>query len=370
MDKTDDGDNGPVILGVTWFLCAFSGVFLALRLYAKLSRHSRLWWDDYIIALAWVLLLVESAITQAGRGLGLGKHIWNVELEDAFVLTRNIYIGATVSCFAATLSKISFGITLLRLTQGPTKAFVWFCIIGLFIVMLPSAFLSWLSCRPTAKLYIPYLEGNCWPAQVTRDYGYFNAAFCTLVDFALALLPWKLLWGLQLQVKEKIGVGIAMSMGLLAGVCAIIKGVHLQDVTNVDFFYTGKDVTIWTVVEIATAIIGACIPVLRVFFKNTITSLYDRYHRTDGRSTATATTNFASHGSSSVPLEIVQSQKSMRTSISSVPGTEELGMVITDDSGRGHGGILQTNTVTVMHAPNPQGRIAEWRGAEVLSNYR
>lgn len=152
------------------------------------------------------------------------------------MLAKSVYIGATVSCFAATFSKIAFGITLLRLTKGPTKAFVWLCIIGLFIVMLPSAFLSWLSCRPTAKLYNPFLEGKCWPAYITRNYGYFNAAFCTIVDFALALLPWKLLWGLQLKTREKVGVGIAMSMGLLAGVCAIVKGVNLQAVTDSDFF--------------------------------------------------------------------------------------------------------------------------------------
>ncbi|KAL5375003.1 hypothetical protein DPSP01_011494 [Paraphaeosphaeria sporulosa] len=234
--------------------------------------------------------------------------------------------------------------------------------------MLPSAFLSWLSCRPTAKLYNPFLEGKCWPAYVTRNYGYFNAAFCTVVDFALALLPWKLLWGLQLKTKEKIGVGIAMSMGLLAGVCAIIKGVHLRDVTDADFFYTGKNVTIWTATETATAVIGACIPVLRVFFKNTIISLHDRYHRTDGRSITTANTGFTTNGSSSVPLEIIQSQKSMGSSVSSVPGADELGMVITNDFGNGHGGILQTNTVTVVHTPNPQGRMMEWRGADVSSH--
>jgi hypothetical protein len=57
MNKMNDGDNGPVVLGVTWFLCAFSGVFLGLRLYAKISRRAPLWWDDYIIALAWVCSL-------------------------------------------------------------------------------------------------------------------------------------------------------------------------------------------------------------------------------------------------------------------------------------------------------------------------
>ena len=47
-------DNGPLIVGVTWFLCWFSGGFLALRLYAKISRRQRLWWDDHILIFSWV----------------------------------------------------------------------------------------------------------------------------------------------------------------------------------------------------------------------------------------------------------------------------------------------------------------------------
>lgn len=147
-----------------------------------------------------------------------------------------MYIGATISCFAATFSKISFGVTLLRLFKGKIYVFVWVCIVALFLTMLPSAFLSYFSCRPLAKLFDPFLDGTCWPGSVTRDYGYFNAAFCAIIDFALALLPWQLLWGLQLKTREKIGVGVAMSMGLLAGICAIVKGFYLQQVTDPDFF--------------------------------------------------------------------------------------------------------------------------------------
>jgi hypothetical protein len=47
-------DNGPVLAGVTWFLVVLSGLFLTLRLYAKLSRQQRLWWDDYILITSWV----------------------------------------------------------------------------------------------------------------------------------------------------------------------------------------------------------------------------------------------------------------------------------------------------------------------------
>lgn len=38
------------------------------------------------------------------------------------------------------------------------------------------------------------------------------SAFC---DFALALLPWRLLLRFNMFNKEKIGVAIAMSMGIL-----------------------------------------------------------------------------------------------------------------------------------------------------------
>jgi len=35
------------------------------------------------------------------------------------------------------------------------------------------------------------------------------------MDISLALLPWKVLWNLKMRTAEKIGVGIAMSLGLL-----------------------------------------------------------------------------------------------------------------------------------------------------------
>lgn len=35
------------------------------------------------------------------------------------------------------------------------------------------------------------------------------------MDFFLALLPWKVIWKLQMKRKEKVGVALAMSMGVL-----------------------------------------------------------------------------------------------------------------------------------------------------------
>lgn len=40
-------------------------------------------------------------------------------------------------------------------------------------------------------------------------------AYSAASDFLLALIPWTLLIGLQMKKPEKIGVGVAMSMGFL-----------------------------------------------------------------------------------------------------------------------------------------------------------
>ena len=47
-------DNGPVTLVAVWCLCAVSAGFLAMRLYAKITRQQGLWWDDHILITSWV----------------------------------------------------------------------------------------------------------------------------------------------------------------------------------------------------------------------------------------------------------------------------------------------------------------------------
>jgi hypothetical protein len=44
---------------------------------------------------------------------------------------------------------------------------------------------------------------------------YFTEVYSGIMDFTLALIPWKLLWGLPIQKKEKFGAAVAMSMGVL-----------------------------------------------------------------------------------------------------------------------------------------------------------
>jgi hypothetical protein len=75
--------------------------------------------------------------------------------------------------------------------------------------------LIWTRCSPVEKSWNPYLPGTCWDIMNLNYIGYAGTAMSAAFDFVLSLLPWKIIWGIQMNMREKFGVGIAMSLGLL-----------------------------------------------------------------------------------------------------------------------------------------------------------
>ena len=54
--------HGVTIIAVLWPMTALSVIFLGLRLYSKLTRSRQLWWDDYLITVAWVCFPLGSGL--------------------------------------------------------------------------------------------------------------------------------------------------------------------------------------------------------------------------------------------------------------------------------------------------------------------
>ena len=54
-DLPDPNENkGPELLHTIWVLCSISTVVVALRVYTKLRKTRRLYWDDWLMMLALV----------------------------------------------------------------------------------------------------------------------------------------------------------------------------------------------------------------------------------------------------------------------------------------------------------------------------
>ncbi|OAA65613.1 hypothetical protein SPI_02400 [Niveomyces insectorum RCEF 264] len=260
------GDRGSYINGSIWAMQSLAGLFLGLRVYCKLSRRRGLWWDDYFLIASWILLLVSAASTSSNVHLGFGKHFQEVDLGNLELMGILSLLSGFFSILSAVASKTSFAMTLLRLTDGWLKRIIWAIIVSMNVLMPLSALFLFVDCNPVAKNWKPDLPGKCWPGNVSVVYGIVVGAYTSGCDLALALLPWRILMRFRMYRREKIGVAVAMSMGVFACATGIVKCVMLPLLSNPDFTYDGAPFVVWGFAECAVLIMAASIPALRALF--------------------------------------------------------------------------------------------------------
>lgn len=75
--STSDGDfesRGPIVLVVSIAMIVCSTVFTTFRLASRIGIVKKVGWDDYFMALAWLLAFGLSFSICYGVKYGLGKH--------------------------------------------------------------------------------------------------------------------------------------------------------------------------------------------------------------------------------------------------------------------------------------------------------
>ncbi|KAH6695678.1 hypothetical protein F5X68DRAFT_258234 [Plectosphaerella plurivora] len=344
-------DYGPTMNTSLWTLVGISLLFMSLRMYAKITKHRGLWWDDWVLIVSWIGCTTSVAINSYNVSLGFGmkpENFTNFGALETMALLGNI--GGNASMFGIALSKTSFALTLLRVVEGKMKWLVWYIIVSINIFLALMVLFVWVQCNPPEKSFRPATPGTCWAPEVTANYMIFASAYSGFMDIVLALLPWQVIWGLQLNLKEKVGVSIAMSMGMLAGIVAFVKCSVLPSVNGPNFLYDGSLVVIWVNVEATTAIIGASIPVLRVFFKEVKSSAraYYQYGTNDdqksriGNNTTVITTRTANRRNSFSKHGVGMDDDSDKSILEDRQAA----------GGFGSGGIVRTNEITVDYTPN------------------
>lgn len=182
------------------------------------------------------------AVCEEAARLGLGTHIDVVAMQEGgpqklVTMALLTYCAQSLAIMACTLGKTSFAVTLLRIVVQPwAKWILWFIIITMNIVNVLAAIFVFVQCKDPRNLWDKNIHSECWPVDVFTNFSLFVGcklallyspmsfsfsmlttwtAYSGLQDFVLALLPWKIVWGLQMSMKERIAIGFCMSMGVL-----------------------------------------------------------------------------------------------------------------------------------------------------------
>ena len=188
---TSHENHGPYLLRVVWALAALSTLLLGLRLYCKLSRRRRLWWDDYVLIAAWVALIYSIALQTVAVGYGLG--IPYGDLSDEAISQLGLYSMAAGfgSILATCWSKTSFAMTLLRISDGRMRRFVRFIIITVNLVLGSNGLILWIQCWPVKKTWHFHLPGSCFQAELGRNYNTAVTSRCNSALTSLGYPTWR-----------------------------------------------------------------------------------------------------------------------------------------------------------------------------------
>lgn len=221
-------DYGPQLNIIVWLIISISALFLFTRLYLKACQNRGLWWDDYLLLAAWLTQSAHAGIVTflVDKGYGRSK-IPRQNLR--FFGDGSVAALSALLIAANLLGKLSFALTLLRLPARWLRLVAVYIIVTLTLTLGFSGVTIFVECSSAKR------KTNCIPMEMAVIYNMFSCGrlqgaglvqdlgltlvvwtvYSATMDVALAFLPWKFIWSLQMSSKEKIGVVTAMSMGLL-----------------------------------------------------------------------------------------------------------------------------------------------------------
>ncbi|KFA75720.1 hypothetical protein S40288_04958 [Stachybotrys chartarum IBT 40288] len=298
-----DHNRGPEILAICGTAVGFALVVVIMRVWVRIRIIGKMGWDDYFMIAAMVrtitTMFAEMMVIIPQVDYGAGRHYQYIKPESNIAAGLHLnFVTQPLCLIALCLTKVSIGFFLLRMTQSPRFRYT---IRGVMVFTIlsstgnlrrfihPKESLSppnsilvtvFFQCRPLAFTWDPAVPGGeCIPTANLRFAAFFNSSVSALTDLVFALLPVPMMWKVQLKWKVKVAVATLLSLGVFVTAAAIVKITFLGDYgQHGDFLYDSSDLTIWTTIEICTAILAASIPCLKPLFKALLGgSLAERY---------------------------------------------------------------------------------------------
>ncbi|KAI1503589.1 hypothetical protein F5X99DRAFT_374875 [Biscogniauxia marginata] len=245
-----------------WSLFAGATVFLGVRLWCKVTRRNGLWYDDYILILAWANLLATDAVITHEMATGYVTKTW----DDRMLIL--ISVSSCGTLLGQAWSKTAFAVSLLRITNRWQRAILWFCIISLNVIAILKLFVSWAK-YCDQRLFQNYwrMQGFCIDYDFTQRLKTFGNVYNIAMDFVLAIFPWLVVWKLKMSRWEKVGLCWTMSLGVFVAMISAARVAWTTSPNNErydDYYFWRQGLgMVWYSAEVAGTIIVQSIPVMR-----------------------------------------------------------------------------------------------------------
>ncbi|KAF2640945.1 hypothetical protein P280DRAFT_469620 [Massarina eburnea CBS 473.64] len=257
-----------------------SSVLVVLRTYTRYFAMKSPGWDDHIMVFVWLFFAVYTILGFEAARHGNGTHQWNMSQTTLFDALHFSYIMTALYGPLIMVLKVSILLQLKRIfcpQNLGTISLIVRILIPLHIVVYTVGFITaMLLCIPMERYWHPYLAGKCSNKLVAFT---IHAAFSVPSDLIILVIPLIKIWGLQhISGGRKLALTAIFATGLLAcasGIMRLYYTTKLQN--NNDYTYGMSRVSTWSVAEIASGIICACLPSVPPFVRHCIPRLRTLY---------------------------------------------------------------------------------------------
>ncbi|KAJ4305795.1 hypothetical protein N0V90_001327 [Kalmusia sp. IMI 367209] len=263
---------------------AFAGMTITLniiallvfggRLYTRCVPTFRLNADDYVISIAWLLIVLESVFLLLTVPFVLGRDPSTITLQDLENSSRYAVIAQPLWAWGMAAIKDSIALMLLRLeTNIHLRRFLWANMTLQVVLALYNMIAQLLQCFPLHKVWdlLGVVPGRCWSAEAVKINLICQSAIIVATDLIFALMPISFLRKVQRPIRERVVIGGLMALGVLASAASIAKMQASLRLTSVgDATAVGIQVGMWSAIEELIAFICACVPCLRSPFQRAL----------------------------------------------------------------------------------------------------
>ncbi|KAF2499359.1 hypothetical protein BU16DRAFT_523853 [Lophium mytilinum] len=265
--------GGVSVITTDSIMLVLTTVWVGFRLYARKMKRMSLPLEDYFLLVALVLfyIMVIISFMMVYMG-GMGHHL---ALLNASTIQNLLKFSlASQVLYAVSLGLVKCSICLMLARIFFVRPFVIAARVAMGFAAawgLMTFLIGILICQPIQMNWDPTVKGG--------KCGNQNAAFTSvgivdlLTDFFILLLPMPMVVKLQIPRANKIGLVCIFCTGGLTMAIGIVRVVAVTTVNFKDFSFAAKDAHIYSVVEVAIAIIVSCSPTLRPLFDKIFSTL-------------------------------------------------------------------------------------------------
>lgn len=268
--------NQSSAINATLIIClGFATVFVWLRIYTKFLINKTHGYEDYTSFIAWSGFVGYCAIAFCNNRNSNGNHIWDTSIRKELEWLK--LANAEEICYGPLIfiAKLSILLQYIRIFVPTHRSAIYYWIVVLIwsnaLFYVADTLVEIFQCVPRAKIWDPTMPGRC----VNVNIAFVTTAAVNVVsDFSILLLPLGRIWQLQMPTRRKLTISAVFAAGLFGCIASIMRLIYsIQNLHSQDPNHDLVPVALWTIAEIASAIICGCLPVLPQFFHHYVPKL-------------------------------------------------------------------------------------------------